>query len=357
MTVSMLQGRAGFPGQGNRASSSTGCVTSLDSTSSSFLTRCCSAWPSRFKRELKVPIGCTLQGDDLFLEGLGVSVQAAGARSDQVAARYVDGVLSGERVLSWTSCRRTSGSPPSGCRSSRSASTSRATRRVARGQRRSVHGRLLRAHRAREGAARSVRRLRAAARAAGTWRRTARGRRIPAARAPGIPRQGLARRSARRACRRVRVPEARWTGLRRSGSSRASMCSRCPTVYEEPKGLFLLEAMASGVPVVQPRRGAFPEIVQKTGGGMIVEPDDPDALADALETLLEGSGARRGAGQGRRRGRARTLRRRSDGGRRGSGLRERARGGRSPDDADRRRTSRSRIPRRAASCRSSTASR
>jgi glycosyltransferase involved in cell wall biosynthesis len=58
-----------------------------------------------------------------------------------------------------------------------------------------------------------------------------------------------------------------------------------PTVYHEPKGLFLLEAMASGVPVVQPRRGAFPEIVQKTGGGMIVEPDDPVALADALETL------------------------------------------------------------------------
>jgi glycosyltransferase involved in cell wall biosynthesis len=58
-----------------------------------------------------------------------------------------------------------------------------------------------------------------------------------------------------------------------------------PTVYEEPKGMFLLEAMASGVPVVQPRRGAFPEIVGKTGGGLIVEPDDPAALADGLETL------------------------------------------------------------------------
>jgi glycosyltransferase involved in cell wall biosynthesis len=55
-----------------------------------------------------------------------------------------------------------------------------------------------------------------------------------------------------------------------------------PATYEEPKGIFLLEAMANGVPVVQPRRGAFPEIVEKTGGGLIVEPDDPDALADAL---------------------------------------------------------------------------
>ena len=58
-----------------------------------------------------------------------------------------------------------------------------------------------------------------------------------------------------------------------------------PTVYEEPKGMFLLEAMASGVPVVQPRRGAFPEIVAKTGGGVIVPPDDPAALAEAIDGL------------------------------------------------------------------------
>jgi glycosyltransferase involved in cell wall biosynthesis len=58
-----------------------------------------------------------------------------------------------------------------------------------------------------------------------------------------------------------------------------------PTPYDEPKGVFLLEALASGVPVVQPRRGAFPEIVEKTGGGLIVAPDDPDALADGLLEL------------------------------------------------------------------------
>ena len=33
-----------------------------------------------------------------------------------------------------------------------------------------------------------------------------------------------------------------------------------PTTYREPKGLYVLEAMANGVPVVQPRHGAFPEI-------------------------------------------------------------------------------------------------
>ncbi len=58
-----------------------------------------------------------------------------------------------------------------------------------------------------------------------------------------------------------------------------------PTTYVEPKGMFLLEALANGVPVVQPRRGAFPEMVAKTGGGLIVAPDDPAALADAYLEL------------------------------------------------------------------------
>jgi glycosyltransferase involved in cell wall biosynthesis len=58
-----------------------------------------------------------------------------------------------------------------------------------------------------------------------------------------------------------------------------------PATYDEPKGMFLLEAMASGVPVVQPRRGAFVEVVEKTGGGLLVEPDDPEALADGLHQL------------------------------------------------------------------------
>ena len=58
-----------------------------------------------------------------------------------------------------------------------------------------------------------------------------------------------------------------------------------PTTYKEPKGLFVFEAMASGVPVVQPRHGAFPEIIERTGGGMLVEPADPQALADGLAAL------------------------------------------------------------------------
>jgi glycosyltransferase involved in cell wall biosynthesis len=40
------------------------------------------------------------------------------------------------------------------------------------------------------------------------------------------------------------------------------------------------------VPVVQPRHGSFPELVEATGGGVLVEPDDPTALAAGLRALL-----------------------------------------------------------------------
>jgi glycosyltransferase involved in cell wall biosynthesis len=63
-----------------------------------------------------------------------------------------------------------------------------------------------------------------------------------------------------------------------------------PATYEEPKGIFLLEAMAAGIPVVQPRRGAFPEIVETAGGGLIVDADDPEALADRLLALWKDPG-------------------------------------------------------------------
>ena len=60
-----------------------------------------------------------------------------------------------------------------------------------------------------------------------------------------------------------------------------------PATYNEPKGIFLLEAMACGVPVVQPRRGAFTEVVEKTAGGLLVEPDDTEALAAAIFKLYQ----------------------------------------------------------------------
>ena len=55
-----------------------------------------------------------------------------------------------------------------------------------------------------------------------------------------------------------------------------------PADYVETKGISVLEAMASGVPVVQPRHGAYIEMIEHTGGGILVEPKNPRALADAL---------------------------------------------------------------------------
>jgi glycosyltransferase involved in cell wall biosynthesis len=55
-----------------------------------------------------------------------------------------------------------------------------------------------------------------------------------------------------------------------------------PSGYHEPKGLYLLEAMASGVPVVQPNHGAFPEILRNTGGGLLSASERPADVADAI---------------------------------------------------------------------------
>jgi glycosyltransferase involved in cell wall biosynthesis len=55
-----------------------------------------------------------------------------------------------------------------------------------------------------------------------------------------------------------------------------------PSGYHEPKGLYLLEAMACGVPVVQPDHGAFPEMLARTGGGVLARSASGADIADAL---------------------------------------------------------------------------
>ena len=62
-------------------------------------------------------------------------------------------------------------------------------------------------------------------------------------------------------------------------------CMSLPTVYRESKGISVLEALANAVPVVLPRHGTFPELVEQTGGGVLHAPDDPAALAMALTRL------------------------------------------------------------------------
>ncbi len=79
-----------------------------------------------------------------------------------------------------------------------------------------------------------------------------------------------------------------------------------PTIYKEPKGLYILEALLNGVPVVQPRHGSFPELLEQTGGGLLVEPENPDALAAAWLELMHD---RRRATELGERGRAAVLER------------------------------------------------
>ena len=63
-----------------------------------------------------------------------------------------------------------------------------------------------------------------------------------------------------------------------------------PTRRGEAFGLFVLEALACGVPVVLPDHGAFPELVAATGGGTLCRPNDPNDLAEKLDDLLRDPG-------------------------------------------------------------------
>lgn len=58
-----------------------------------------------------------------------------------------------------------------------------------------------------------------------------------------------------------------------------------PALYGEAFGLYVIEAMAAGVPVVQPRHAAFPELVEETGGGIVCE-SEARALAEGIEGLI-----------------------------------------------------------------------
>jgi glycosyltransferase involved in cell wall biosynthesis len=74
-----------------------------------------------------------------------------------------------------------------------------------------------------------------------------------------------------------------------------------PTTYQEPKGLFVLEAWAASTPVVQPNHGAFPELIENSGGGLLFQPNTSEALAAAIKTLGDNQFQRLELGrQGRR---------------------------------------------------------
>ena len=59
-----------------------------------------------------------------------------------------------------------------------------------------------------------------------------------------------------------------------------------PTDFQEPKGLYALESLAAGVPVVLPRHGSFPELIESSQGGILFEPGNNHQLAQHLIEIL-----------------------------------------------------------------------
>jgi len=74
-----------------------------------------------------------------------------------------------------------------------------------------------------------------------------------------------------------------------------------PALYGEAFGLYVIEALAAGVPVVQPRVAAFPELVEATGGGVLCAAGDARALVEAIEELLLDPARARALGEAGRR--------------------------------------------------------
>ncbi len=82
-----------------------------------------------------------------------------------------------------------------------------------------------------------------------------------------------------------------------------------PTTYREAKGIYVLEALSQGIPVVQPAHGSFPELLESTGGGILVEPNSAAELADGISRLMDDPERRAAMGEA---GRAAVQARHSD---------------------------------------------
>ncbi len=112
--------------------------------------------------------------------------------------------------------------------------------------------------------------------------------------AGGTPDEGLA---AEEAARREHSPSARWLGPQpheAMGDLYRSADVFCLPSWWEAMPLAILEAMATGLPVVATPVGDVPRVVRPGATGLLVPLQDEEALADALEELLTDP-AKRGA--------------------------------------------------------------
>jgi glycosyltransferase involved in cell wall biosynthesis len=96
-------------------------------------------------------------------------------------------------------------------------------------------------------------------------------------------------------------PDAKRAFLR--SLSVLSVPEPAPVAY----GLYVLEALATGVPAVEPGIGCFPETIEKTGGGILYEPNTAEKLAETMAPLLRDPDAARRLGAEGRDGLCRTF--------------------------------------------------
>ena len=80
------------------------------------------------------------------------------------------------------------------------------------------------------------------------------------------------------------LPDFDWPDRANFLNSLSVLC--VPEKHPVAGGLYVLEAWATGVPVVEPDMGVFCELVGETGGGLLYEPGNTQALAESLEVLL-----------------------------------------------------------------------
>jgi glycosyltransferase involved in cell wall biosynthesis len=87
-----------------------------------------------------------------------------------------------------------------------------------------------------------------------------------------------------------------WPNFAVMEAWRRSAIALVPSIWPEPFGIVVIEAMAGGSPVIASRIGGIPEIVVDGESGLLVPPNDVPALRTAMARLLQDGELRRRMG-------------------------------------------------------------
>ena len=260
------QGRKRQSAQGDRKAACTGWPTEPRPDVVNLPNSMLIALAAPIRRALERPIVVTLQGEDLFLDGLTEPYQVAGARADSPAGRGRRPVRLGQRVLH----RLHDGVPRhparARCGRCRSASTSRissaAARRCGATRSRSATSR---GSRPRKGCTTWPRRIASCARTAGCRRRgcVAAGYLAPIS-TPISTASSANSRSLRARTASFNTPAPSIATAKVAFPAQSLDVLSVPSGYHEPKGLYLLEAMASACRWSSRITAPFPEMMRRT---------------------------------------------------------------------------------------------